>query len=68
MTVIYPNPCYNEVSIKHLVIPRVVIHYLNPWPHNDTFFRLSMTSDENSNNYYDQSQSGTKVDKHQASR
>ena len=26
--------------ISHLVIPRVAIRYLNPWPHNDTFFRL----------------------------
>ena len=25
----------------HLVIPGVAIRYLNPWPHNDTFFRLS---------------------------
>ena len=25
----------------HLVIPRVTIRYLNPWPHNDTFFQLS---------------------------
>ena len=28
-------------SAYHLVIPRVAIRYLNPWPHNDTFFRLS---------------------------
>ena len=27
---------------SHLVIPRVTIRYLNPWPHKDTFFRLSM--------------------------
>ena len=26
---------------RHCVIPRVAIRYLNPWPHNDTFFRLS---------------------------
>ena len=25
----------------HLVMSRVAIRYLNPWPHNDTFFRLS---------------------------
>ena len=28
---------------NHLVIPRVMIRYLNPWPHKDTFFRLSMS-------------------------
>ena len=26
---------------SHLVLPRVAIRYLNPWTHNDTFFRLS---------------------------
>ena len=30
-----------SLVVRHLVIPRVAIRYLNPWPHNDTFFRLS---------------------------
>ena len=39
----------NSPLMPHLVIPRVTIRYRNPWPHKDTFFRLSMSEDENSN-------------------
>ena len=37
---LYVQEWHNKV---HLVIPRVMIRYLNPWPHKDTFFRLSMS-------------------------
>ena len=50
-----------RIAIHHnLVLPRVAIVQSNPWPHSFDFLRLNTSLAENSNNLYDQSQSGAK--------